>query len=111
VSKIQAQSALCGIDARLKQIIRDGCRDVCAEGEELEVLPDLVHLLVCVDPQFGMHRLINLIKGRSSRLLRQAYPSLTTRMPSLWTNSYFVATVGGAPLEVITHSIEEQKRV
>ena len=99
------------IDERLKRIIHEVCQDVCAEVEELEVMPDHVHLLVSVDPQFGIHRLVKLIKGRSSRLLRQAYPSLMTRMPSLWTNSYFVATVGGAPLEVIKHYIEEQKRV
>lgn len=59
-----------------------------------------VHLLVDVDPQFGVHRLLKQIKGLSSRILRQEFPHLR-RLPSLWTNSYFVATVGGAPLEII----------
>src|SRR2546421_11619362 len=79
--------------------------------EELEVMPDHVHLLVEVDPQFGIHRLVKLIKGRSSRYLRLEFPSLTTRMPSLWTNSYFVSTVGGAPLSVMKQYIENQKHV
>jgi len=90
--------------------MRDESRmDACIE--ELEVMPDDVHLLVSVDPQFGIHRLMKTLKGRSSRILRQEYPSLCTRMPSLWTNSYFVATTGGAPLEVIKQYIQEQRRV
>ena len=46
----------------------------------------------------GYTGLVRLMKGRSSRFLRQEFPSLKTRMPTLWTNSYFVSTVGGAPL-------------
>jgi putative transposase len=64
-----------------------------------------------VDPPYGIHRLVRAIKGRSSRLLRQEYPWLKSRLPTLWTNSYFVSTVGGAPLEVIKQYIENQKRV
>ena len=52
-----------------------------------------------------------LIKGRSSRLLRQEFRWCRTRLPSLWTNSYFVSTVGGAPLEIITQYIEQRKHV
>ena len=70
-----------------------------------------VHLLVSVDPQFGIHRLVKVLKGRSSRLLRQEFPSLRSRLPSLWTNSYFVATVGGAPLEMVKQYMKEQKYV
>jgi len=99
------------VDTRLKQIIADVCQEHDAILEQMEVMPDHVHLLVSVDPQFGIHRLIKLVKGRSSRLLRQEYPRLKTRMPTLWTNSYFVATVGGAPLEIIKQYIEEQKHV
>jgi putative transposase len=74
-------------------------------------MPEHVHLLVEVDPQYGIHRLVCAIKGRSSRLLRQEYPWLKSRLPTLWTNSYFVATVGGASLEVMKQYIENQKRV
>ncbi|QBD76887.1 IS200/IS605 family transposase [Ktedonosporobacter rubrisoli] len=99
------------VDTRLKQIIAEVCQEHDAILEQLEVMPDHVHLLVSVDPQFGIHRLMKLVKGRSSRLLRQEYPHLKTRLPTLWTNSYFVSTVGGAPLEVIKQYIEEQKHV
>ena len=51
------------------------------------------------------------IKGVSSRVLRQEFPKLRSRIPSLWTNSYFVSTVGRAPLAVIKRYIENQKQV
>ena len=75
----------------------------------MEVMPDHVHLLVECDPQFGIHRFIQLVKGNTSHVLRSAFPMLKRRLPSLWTNSYFVATVGGAPLAVIQQYIESQK--
>lgn len=97
------------VDARLKQIIRE----VCAEREcnliELETMPDHVHLLVECDPQYGIHRLVKQIKGRSSRVLRQEFDSLRSRLPTLWTNSYFVATVGGAPLGIIKQYVANQR--
>ena len=100
-----------GADIRLKAIIRDVCRERSAELIEVEVMPDLVRLLMDVDPQFGIHRRVKAIKGRSSRLLRQEFPQCRTRLPSLWTNSYFVSTVGGAPLAIIKKYIEHQKHV
>ena len=100
-----------GADARLKEIIRHVCFETDSEVLEMEVMPDHVHLLVEVDPQFGVHHLVKLIKGRSSRLLRQEFRWCRTRLPSLWTNSYFVSTVGGAPLEIVKQYIEQQKHV
>jgi putative transposase len=82
-----------------------------AEVIALEIMPDHVHLLVEVDPQFGIHRLVKYIKGVTSHDLRKEFPSLSSRLPSLWTNSYFVSTVGGAPLEVIKQYVENQKKV
>jgi REP-associated tyrosine transposase len=99
------------IAERLAQIIREVCQEHEAEVLSLEVMPDHVHLLVGCDPQFGIHRLVRLIKGRSSRLLRQELPVLRRKLPTLWTNSYFVSTVGGAPLSVIKQYIENQKHV
>jgi len=79
--------------------------------KNLRVIPDHVHLLVSVDPQFGIHRLMKLVKGRSSRLLRQEFPVLKRKLLTLWTNSYFVSTTGGAPLSMIKQYIEQQKYV
>jgi putative transposase len=75
----------------------------------MEADGDHFHMRVECDPQFGIHRLVKAIKGRSSRLLRQEFSPLRSRIPTLWTNSYFVATVGGAPLAVVKKYIQEQK--
>ena len=99
------------IDERLKAIITEVCGEFESEIMEMEVMPDHVHLLVNCDPQFGIHRLVRAIKGRTSRILRGEFPKLRTRLPTLWTNSYFVATVGGAPLAIVKQYIENQKKV
>jgi putative transposase len=96
---------------RLKEIIRDVADETRSEILEMEVMLDHVHLLCEVDPQFGIAKFVRLAKGRSSRLLRQEFPKLKSRLPTLWTTSYFVSTVGGAPLAVIKQYIEQQKHV
>ncbi len=100
-----------GIAERLTSIIQEVCQEHQAEIVSLEVMPDHVHVLVECDPQFGIHRLVRLMKGRSSRLLRREFPVLKRKLPTLWTNSYFVSTVGRAPLSVMKQYIEDQKHV
>lgn len=97
------------VEERLKDLIREVVEEKGAWLVEMEVMPDQVHLLVEVDPQYGVHRLVKAIKGRSSRVLREEFPHLKSRLPTLWTNSYFVATVGGAPLSAINRYVEQQK--
>jgi putative transposase len=99
------------IDERLKQILTSVCEEHQSATMSMEIMPDHVHLLVECDPQFGIHRLVRLLKGRSSRLLRQEFPVLVRKLPTLWTSSYFVSTVEGAPLTVIKQYIEKQKHV
>jgi putative transposase len=97
------------IDERLKAIILETLGQWEQELVEMEVMPDHVHLLVGCDPQFGIHRLVKYIKRTSSRSLRQEFPQLKRKLPSLWTNSYFVATVGGVTLETFKRYVEGQK--
>lgn len=100
-----------GVDLRLKEIVVDVVVETRSELLNMEVMPDHVHVLVEVDPQFGIHKFVKRLKGRSSRQLRQEFPRLRSRLPTLWTNSYFVSTVGGSPLSVLKQYIENQKRV
>ena len=100
-----------GVDARLKELIDEICHELRIDVIEMEIMPDHVHLLIEVDPQFGIHKAVKQIKGRTSRILRQEFIWLRSRLPSLWTNSYFASTVGGAPLSVIKQYIENQKNV
>lgn len=99
------------IAQRLKEIVVGVAKERDCPIQGLEIMPDHVHLVVEVDPQYGIHKLVKQMKGRSSRLLRQEFPRLRQRLPTLWTNSYFVATVGGAPLSVLKQYVENQKYV
>jgi putative transposase len=99
------------IAKRCEQLIRQIAARYDAEIIALEIMSDQVHLLCEVDPQFGIHRLVKNIKGASSHSLRKEFSVLRSRLPTLWTNSYFVSTVGGAPLAVIKQYVENQKNV
>ena len=99
------------IEARLKELIVETAKGTNADVIKMEVMPDHVHLLIEVDPQYGINKAVRHIKGVSSHALRSEFPSLKSRLPTLWTNSYFVSTVGGAPLSAIKQYIENQKNV
>ncbi len=99
------------MDLRLKELIKSVADEIHVDIIEMEIMPDHVHILLEVDPQYGIHKAIKAIKGRTSRVLRQEFPWLRSRLPTLWTNSYFCSTVGGAPLSVIKQYIENQKSV
>ena len=100
-----------GVDVRLKQIAQMVADELHFEILEIEVMPDHVHMLLEVDPQFSIHKAVKRIKGRTSHDLRLEFSWLKSRIPTLWTNSYFVSTVGGAPLSVVKQYIENQKNV
>ncbi|MHB8628625.1 MAG: IS200/IS605 family transposase [Aggregatilineales bacterium] len=100
-----------GVDRRFKEIVTSVAGEMRVEVLEMEVMPDHVHLLCEIDPQLSVHKFVRRLKGRSSRLLRQEFDWLRSRLPTLWTNAYFVATVGSAPLAMIKQYIENQKRV
>lgn len=89
------------VEIELKSIIQEVANELNVEIIELEVMPDHVHLLIDVDPQFGVHKFIKTSKGKSSKILRQKHKELRTRVPTLWTNSYFCTTVGGATLDIV----------
>ena len=94
---------------RLKTIILEIVESLNGEVIELEVMADHVHVLLSCDPQFGVHRMVKRIKGASAYTLRKEFPHLKSRLPSLWTNAYFCATVGAVSLETVKKYIEGQK--
>ena len=75
----------------------------------LEVMPDHLHLFVEADPTLCVAEIVNRLKGRTSRILRQEFPTLRSRLPALWSRSYFAATTGHVSSETIKRYIEEQK--
>lgn len=98
-----------GIDTRLKVLLQETVEKWGQELIELEVMPDHVHLLVGCDPQFGIHRLIKFVKGTTAHQLRQEFPELKRKLPSLWTSSYYVGTTGGVTIETVKKYVENQK--
>lgn len=97
------------VEIRLKELIHQIADELKVEIIEMETDQNHIHILCEVDPQFGIAEFVKKAKGRTSRVLRDEFPHLRKRLPTLWTNSYFVSTVGGAPLEVIKQYIENQQ--
>ena len=97
------------VERRLKELLAEICSDIEADLLEYEVMPDHVHLLIEVDPQYGIHKAVKQIKRRTSHVLRSEFRHLTTKIPTLWTNSYFVSSVGGVSLDAVKQYIESQK--
>ena len=99
------------IDKRLKQLILEKQNEYQYKIIEMEVMSDHVHLLIDCNPKLGIYSVINKIKGYSSRTLREEFPSLKSRIPTLWTRSKFISSVGSVSLDVVKKYIEEQKGV
>ncbi|MDG4763867.1 IS200/IS605 family transposase [Solwaraspora sp. WMMD406] len=98
---------------RMEQIMRDVCRDFEAELVEFNGGHDHVHLLVEFPPKVAVARLVNSLKGVSSRRLRQEFPDLVDhyhRANKLWSGSYFAGSVAGTPPSIVKQYIEQQNR-
>lgn len=98
-----------GVDVRLKEIMRETAKEHDIVLKSIEVMPDHVHLFIEIDPRVAVHMAIRELKGRSSRLLREEFPWLKSKIPSLWTRSYFCCTVGHISEDTIQKYIEDQK--
>lgn len=99
-----------GVKKRLEQILKGVAKEKGVEVLALEVRPDHLHLFVSAYPQLQIHKLVKALKGRSSHHLRREFPRLL-KLPSLWTNSYFVSTAENVSNRTIQRYIEAQSRV
>ncbi|MET8261870.1 IS200/IS605 family transposase [Micromonospora sp. NPDC005553] len=98
---------------RMHDIMRTVCADFDTELIEFNGEDNHVHLLVNFPPKIALAKLVNSLKGVSSRRLRQEFPDLVRhyyRTNRLWSASYFAGSVGGAPLSVLRQYIEQQNR-
>jgi len=100
-----------GVDIRFKEIIIEKQTSYGYKILDMEVMPDHVHLILDVYPKIGIFSVISKIKGCTSRTLRSEFPTLKRRIPTLWTHSMFISSVGAVTLEVVNKYIEEQKHV
>lgn len=97
------------VDTRLKELFERIASDYELTLHAMEIMPDHVHLFVEATPLMGVAELVNRLKGISSRVLRQEFPFLRSRLPTLWSRSYFAATVGAVSEATIQRYIESQK--
>jgi len=98
-----------GIDVRLKELLYEQSNKNGYELVGLEVMCDHVHIFVKCDPTNSPHQIVQQLKGFTSRILRNEYPNLKTRIPTLWTRSYYCESVGHISQDTITKYINDQK--
>lgn len=97
------------VEMRLKELIAEVVAGVGRKVIEVEVMPDHEHLLVEVPPVVALSQPVQKLKGRSSLLVRIEFPHVR-RLPALWSPSWLVSTVGGAPLKVVRRYAENRER-
>ena len=98
-----------GIDERFKEIVLSMQEEQNFYVIEMEVMPDHVHLLLDVDPTIGINTIVSRIKGKTAHILTREFPEINRRIPTLWTRSKFIATVGSISLDVVKEYIKSQK--
>ena len=98
------------VETRLKNILYATAAQYGVLIEAMEVMPDHVHLFVSGDPTRCVAEIVNRLKGASSHLLREEFPHLKSRMPTLWSRSYYAGTVGHVSEETVKKYIENQKK-
>ena len=94
---------------RLKALFVKKATEIGVEIVSMEIMPDHVHLFIKASPVDSPHWIVQQLKGYSSRVLRSEFPSLKSRLPSLWTRSYYIESVGHISEETVLKYIEEQK--
>lgn len=97
------------IDSRLKELLTEAAAEHGMTIHTMEVMPDHVHLFVEAGPTMAVADIVNRLKGRTSRILRQEFASLRSRLPTLWSRSYYAGTVGAVSGAVVQRYIEAQK--
>jgi putative transposase len=96
------------VATRLDELIRDRADEKGWEIVALEVMPDHVHLFVKHDPKSSASYVANQFKGFTSRVLREEFPHLKSRLPTLWSSSYFAASVGAVSADTVQRYIDTQ---
>lgn len=97
------------IASDLKGLLLEKADEIGIQIESMEVLPDHLHLFVKSPPTLAPHHIVQQLKGYTSRILRTKYKSLRSRLPTLWTRSYYCESIGHISEDTIQRYIEDQK--
>ena len=97
------------VGVRLAELLPEYASELGGEVLDLIVMPDHVHMFASFPPTLAINQIMYRLKRATSRQLRREFPHLRSRLPSLWTRSYYVGTAGHVSAETIRRYIEEQK--
>lgn len=98
-----------GIDERLKELLKEKADNIGVSIEKMEVMPDHVHIFVKSSPVDSPHWIVQQLKGYTSKILRSEFQELRSKLPTLWTRSYFCESVGHISEKTVKQYIENQK--
>jgi putative transposase len=94
---------------RLKALLAEKSAELRLTIHDLEVMPDHVHMFIDCDPTRCVAEIVNRLKGYTSHVLRDEFPSLRSRLPTLWSRSYYAGSVGHVSAATVERYIAEQK--
>jgi putative transposase len=97
------------VEVRLKELLTLKAQELGITLHTMEVMPDHVHLFVESDPGMAPAKIAAQLKGYTSRILRQEFRFLRSQLPSLWSRSYFIGSVGRVSEATVRRYISEQK--
>ena len=108
-TKYRRQVLSSEVSTRLKNLLEEKSKEISVKIEKLEILPEHVHLFVKCSPVDSPHFVVQQFKGYTSRILRKEFSELRTRLPTLWTRSYYCESCWHISEETIKQYIEDQK--
>ena len=105
------RKVLCSpIAEALDALIREKSTELDLTIRSLSIQPDHVHIFLTAPPTEPIPRIVNQLKGYSARMLRQRFASLRSRLPCMWSRSYYVGSVGNISAEAVERYIADQPR-
>ncbi len=109
VPKFRRKILVDRLAVRLEELLR--CKTLELDGEvlNLTIMPDHVHLFCSFPPTIAPYQIMHRLKGYTAHMLRREFPELNSRLPNLWTRSYYVGTAGSVSAATIRRYIDEQK--
>ena len=97
------------LQVRLKELLYSISSSLDCKIQTLEVMPDHVHIFIKCSPVHSPHYIVQQLKGKSSHILRNEFPYLKTKLPTLWTRSYYCESVGHISQKSVEKYIDDQK--
>lgn len=110
IPKYRRRVLVGAVAVRLDELIREKAAEIGGEILNLTIQPDHVHMFCSFPPTMAPYQIMHRLKGYTAHQLREEFPYLKSRLPNLWTRSYYVGTAGNVSAQTIQRYIDEQKR-